>query len=320
MRVARRKVVGRGCYYHLMNRIAGAEGEYPFTEVDLEFGMNLVRKLSRYYLLELISMCWMGNHFHLVLYAPGAEELPDDSVIAARHNSFYNNRLDKYLDPENRASCRIVGERMIDISHFMKNFQQQFVIYYNRTYKRRGHLWADRFKSVILDRMGALWAAVKYVELNPVRAGLRNEPSDYRFSTWGWYCGSGKHPFAANFYKHLRRCHSQGERFNTFDELAAEFRAGLARTIAAEQGQSGEELEKTADRARKGSSMPLRFLKRTRHWTDGAIIGGRRFVLEMGAEFERNRERRERLKKKQLSCGLTEDGGYLYCFRRLRNV
>ena len=41
-----------------------------------------------------------------------------------------------------------------------------------------------RFKSVILERINALSACVTYVELNPVRAGLKNSPSDYNFTTW----------------------------------------------------------------------------------------------------------------------------------------
>ncbi len=205
MRTARKKVIGTGCYYHLMNRLAGYKHDHPFTDVDREYGMRLVNKLADYYLLEFISMCWMGNHFHIVLYAPSQAELPVNEVITARYNRYYNERLDKMIESDDTA-CAAVAAKMIDISHFMKNFQQAFVVYYNRAHNRRGHLWADRFKSVILDRTGALWAAVKYVELNPVRAELVADPADYRHSTWGWFCGSGKHLFADSFYKHLRHC------------------------------------------------------------------------------------------------------------------
>ena len=57
MRLAREKVIDGGCYYHLMNRVAGEKHWYPFKDVDKEYGMNLVQRLSSYYLLEFISMC-----------------------------------------------------------------------------------------------------------------------------------------------------------------------------------------------------------------------------------------------------------------------
>ena len=314
MRTARRKIIGKGCYYHLMNRLAGNAHDYPFTDVDREHGMRLVAKLSNYYLLEFISMCWMGNHFHIVLYAPSKDELSGNQVIAERHNNYYNNRLDKMIEDDDDDACTMIAEKMIDISHFMKNFQQAFVVYYNRAHQRRGHLWADRFKSVILDREGALWAAVKYVELNPVRAELVTDPADYRHSTWGWFCGSGKHLFADGFFKHMAHCSRLSSKDCSRQELIAIFRGELARTIAYEAGQYGEELYETVQKSKKGVSMPIRCLRRTRHWTDGGIIGSKEFILNMAGYFVMDKKK---LLKKQLSCGRTDTGEYLYCFKRL---
>ena len=317
MRKAREKVLGQGCYYHLMNRLAGYKDDHPFTDVDREYGMRLVARLANYYMLEFISMCWMGNHFHIVLYAPGKDELPDNKIIAERHNNYYNNRLDKIVEVTDTVACLEIAEKMFDISHFMKNFQQAFVVYYNRMHQRRGHLWADRFKSVILDRIGALWAAVKYVELNPVRAGLVVDPADYRHSTWGWFCGSGKHLFGKSFFKHMRRCKQLLDKDCSIEELFKHFNGELGRTIAYESGQRGEELDKSIQKAKKGVSMPLRYLRRTRHWTDGGIIGSKEFVLNMAGKFAKDKEQ---LFKKQLSCGKNDTGDYLYCLKRLSST
>lgn len=314
MRNARQKVRGKGCYYHLYNRIAGYKHEHPFSDVDRECGLQLAVKLADYYLLELISVCWMGNHFHVVLYAPHTGELPSDEVIALRHNNYYDNRPDKIIDSEDKTACAGVGGKMIDISHFMKVLQQSFVAYYNKSYKRRGRLWGDRFKSTILDQNGAVRAAVKYVELNPVRAGLVENPADYRHSTWGWLCGSGRHLFAAGFFKHMRRCMPLPDRNCSEQEIINVFNGELARTIAYERGQSGEELYETVKKARKGVSMPVNCLRRTRHWKDGGIIGSKKFIHETAAAFTQNKEK---LLKKQLSCGRVDSGGYLYCFKRL---
>ena len=69
MRTARKKMVGRACYYHACARIAGAKDDYLFTDVDKEKGMKIVQDLARLFSVEPISMCWMGNHWHIVLYA-----------------------------------------------------------------------------------------------------------------------------------------------------------------------------------------------------------------------------------------------------------
>src|SRR5271165_5119183 len=62
-------------------------------------------------------------------------------------------------------------------------FKGRFAQWYNRRHGRYGVLWADRFKSVLLEGGEALAAVAAYIELNPVRAGLCADPKDYR------YCG-----------------------------------------------------------------------------------------------------------------------------------
>ena len=106
----------------------------------------------------------MGNHFHVVLYAPSADELPSDGEIAKRHNEFYGTRRPN-IDADDREACAETGRQMIDISHFMRVFQQKFAQYFNRMHQRRGGLWADRFKSTILEQGEALWSCAAYEEL-----------------------------------------------------------------------------------------------------------------------------------------------------------
>jgi REP element-mobilizing transposase RayT len=192
-RGTRMKVTGEGCYYHLMNRTSGCRGEKPFNQVDMEYGFRLLQNLCEYFLIEVISAAWMDNHFHLVVYAPGPNELPPIEDISKRHNSYYSNMLDKFtyapkqmpkINPADLEICREIGLKMIDISYFMRAFQQRFTVVYNQSRDRIGKLWANKFKSVILDNRNSLEACVLYVELNPVRAGLTTDPADYHFTTW----------------------------------------------------------------------------------------------------------------------------------------
>ena len=156
MRVAREKLKDVGCYYHLMNRVAGEPSYRPFEDVDREFGMRLVQRLSEYYLLEFVSMCWLGNHFHIVLYAPCEEELPSIAEIAARHNAFYGANSAKTVEANNADACLEIGLRMIDISRFMKDFQQRFVHRFNRSHGRRGHLGGSFQKHHFAEWRGSL--------------------------------------------------------------------------------------------------------------------------------------------------------------------
>ena len=325
MNISRMKLSEQGCYYHLYNRIAGVKGVHPFDDSDKEYGFRLLKNLSEYFLVEIISAAWMGNHFHLVVYAPGPDELPDTVDIATRHNSYYNkmrrnltyagSQLPR-LDPQDTAKCHEIGLKMIDISYFMRALQQRYTVVFNKNRNRIGHLWADRFKSVILDKQDSLETCVMYVELNPVRAGLKNNPADYQFTTWGRYCGSGQHMFYDNFVKHLKQnIRTAGDPTQWSDnELFAYFRGELARIIAMESGADTVEIHQAQQQAKRGESMPIRFLRRTRHFTDGAIIGSKQFIREIGSMFENP----ERVKQKQLSRGFGPAGDPIYCFRKLQ--
>ena len=326
MRTARKKMIGKGCYYHCMSRYAGGIDELPFSDVDKTYGLRLLTELSEFYLIEPISVCFMGNHIHIVLYAPG--EIPDLETAAKRHNDFYGQQKIALNPTFNAAQCEIVATQMIDISRFMSVFKQRFTCYYNRAHRRRGTLWADRFKSTILEgSRESLWNCVKYVELNPVRAGIVENPADYRFCTWGIYSGGGKHLFHDNFCRHMRAVAAWHAGDEVIDDaiVFAEFSGELARIRAWEKDQDRKldedgqtKAAKAADKARtKGDSMPVRFLRRTRYWTDGAIIGAKAFVQEIGCQFE-DAESHAKILKKRLSRGITPEGAYLHCFKQLR--
>ena len=56
-----------------------------------------------------------------------------------------------------------------------------------------GHLWQGRFKACVLDE-AHLWNAVRYVEQNPVRAGIVNRAEDYKWSSAAAHCGLREEP------------------------------------------------------------------------------------------------------------------------------
>ena len=66
----------------------------------------------------------------------------------------------------------------------MKHLGQRYVQYFNRRYQRTGTLWEGRFRSCLTQSEAYLLACYRYIELNPVRAGMVGWPQDYRWSSY----------------------------------------------------------------------------------------------------------------------------------------
>ena len=76
--------------------------------------------------------------------------------------------------------------RMADLSSFLQELKQNFSRWYNRKHARFGTLWAERFRSSLVEGTPqALQLVAAYVDLNPVRAGLVDDSKDYRFCGYG---------------------------------------------------------------------------------------------------------------------------------------
>ncbi|HUL92040.1 MAG TPA: transposase [Burkholderiales bacterium] len=70
-------------------------------------------------------------------------------------------------------------------SPLMKHLGQRYVQYVNRVYGRSGTLWEGRFRSSIVQAEAYLLRCQRYIELNPVRAGMVDSPGAYRWSSFG---------------------------------------------------------------------------------------------------------------------------------------
>jgi REP element-mobilizing transposase RayT len=63
---------------------------------------------------------------------------------------------------------------------------------YNKRHNRTGHLWQDRYKSIIVENDIYLYNIIKYIYFNPVRAGIVSHPKDYVPSTFEFYYNNKK--------------------------------------------------------------------------------------------------------------------------------
>jgi len=73
------------------------------------------------------------------------------------------------------------------LSKAMLGLNLTYALYYRKRYRYSGHLWQGRFKSLLIDREKHLLACGRYVELNPVRAGLVADPTAYPWSSYRAY-------------------------------------------------------------------------------------------------------------------------------------
>jgi putative transposase len=71
-----------------------------------------------------------------------------------------------------------------DISRMMQVLGRNYVCYFNKAHQRSGTLWEDRFHSCVVESAGYLLQCYRYIELNPVRAGIVVAPADYHWSSY----------------------------------------------------------------------------------------------------------------------------------------
>jgi putative transposase len=89
-----------------------------------------------------------------------------------------------YVLMTNHVHLLLTPDRKDSAASLMKQLGQRYVQYVNRTYRRSGTLWEGRFKSCLAQNEAYVLTCYRYIELNPVRAGMVSAPADYRWSSY----------------------------------------------------------------------------------------------------------------------------------------
>jgi REP element-mobilizing transposase RayT len=138
-----------------------------------------VRELADVFAVGVYAFAWMANHFHLALAVrPDAVRAWSDDDVIDRWQRIYRSKCEK-RNAERRAQMladparmRITRERLGSLSWFMKCLNEHVSRITNAEDGVCGHFWEARFKSQVLLDERALLAAMAYVDLNPIRAGI----------------------------------------------------------------------------------------------------------------------------------------------------
>ena len=115
-----------------------------FAEEDYRFYLYWLRKGAQKYGCDIHAYVLMTNHVHLL------------------------------LTPHGKTSA----------SGLMQSLGRRYVQYVNRIYKRSGTLWEGRFKASLVNAEEYLLLCYRYIELNPVRAGMVQDPGAYPWSSY----------------------------------------------------------------------------------------------------------------------------------------
>jgi REP element-mobilizing transposase RayT len=244
--------------------------------------------------VEVLTYCIMSNHFHVLLRVPESVDMSDAELLR-RYRILYPKPtqyqtasialMEQTLAAGGEEALAIRKRllvRMGDVSEYMKSVKQRFSVWYNRSHQRKGTLWNERFKSVLVEGKGnPLQTMAAYIDLNPVRAGLVSDPKEYRF------CGYGEavaeRSLAAKGLRAIWGAYADGSqrgRVSIADALQMH-RALIFGKRASDAGLSESEYRKALqilekEDARLPKSTVLRC--RVRYFTDGAILGSQEYV------------------------------------------
>jgi REP element-mobilizing transposase RayT len=332
MKVAKEEAVG---HYHCISRVV--DRRRVLREVEKEHFVALMRECEAFCEVEVLTYCLMSNHFHILVGVPRRPEVlpsPEEILAKVRRLSGFSNAG---LVEEQVASYRQAGDtaglqaylerfysRMWDVSPFMKMLKQRFTQWYNGRRGRKGTLWEERFKSVLVEGSGpALAATAAYIDLNPVRAGLAEDPKEYRWSGYG-EAVAGKRK-AREGLRRIATAVLGGEE-PTLSEGLQWYRMQLFNEGTEERESLNEEgrpvrgalrREAVLKVLRQKGQLPLAaYLRcRVRYFCDGAVVGSRGYVEEL---FQRYRTRfgPKRKDGARRMKGLAQ--GELYTLRDLR--
>lgn len=93
-------------------------------------------------------------------------------------------KVHAYVLMTNHVHLLLTPESTHSAGDLMKRLGQRYVQYINRRYRRSGTLWEGRFRSCMTGEEDYLLSCYRYIELNPVRAGIVKHPQDYRWSSY----------------------------------------------------------------------------------------------------------------------------------------
>lgn len=107
--------------------------------------------------------------------------------LMRRYKKEHSFDLYHYSLMPTHTHLQVKTNKSSDFATFMKRLNLAYFHHYKREYDWVGHFWQDRYKSQPIGKDNYFIQCGKYIELNPVRAGLVKRPQNYKFSSYNYY-------------------------------------------------------------------------------------------------------------------------------------
>lgn len=315
---------GAACY-HVMSRTVN--GEFLFGPTEKEAFRRMMWRMATFSGVEIFTYVVMDNHFHILVKVPdrkkwlkrfetkaGEPEEAGEERLLTHLSAVYSKAFlkqlrqelkgfrDRGMDDEATKLLQRFKDRFCDVSLFVKELKERFSRWFNKQNGRRGTLWMDRFKSVCVEGEAALATMAAYIDLNPVRAGIVDDPMLYEWSGYGEASGGSKRA-RRGLCKALNLPQDSWEsrglpryRLFLFDEgLSVEPESpSLGKGKRRRRGVALEARLKVIETG--GEITPaLALRKRISSFSNGVAVGSedfvRRFARRYQADFQRKKQR-----------------------------
>ena len=174
-----------------------------FPDVYATYAKQKGRKIAEYLLNEQHMarkprIEYPGAFFHIIVRGNNRETIFRDSRDYLRYleKLVYfcqegNVRLYAYCLMPNHIHLLLEMAR-VSLSKVLQRFHTWYTMYFNRRYDRVGHVFQGRYRAILCDRDAYLLELVRYIHLNPIRAGLVDSPEDYPWNSHRIYIGVDK--------------------------------------------------------------------------------------------------------------------------------
>ena len=195
-RTARVKGRGDACY-HATSRITGKQFLLKDREVKEDM-LDALRRSAAFSGVQVWTFVIMDDHIHILFLVPCVDPgtVPDGEVVerytvlaGQEKGDDLRERLEAMAKSGNLAgrdaALNRLRVRMYDLSQFMKTFKEVFGRRFRKRHPHVGTIWAERFKSCLVESGSYLANVAKYIALNPVRANMVKHAEEYAWSAVG---------------------------------------------------------------------------------------------------------------------------------------
>ena len=126
-----------------------------------------------------------GNNRHTIFH--DYQDYKQYLFLLGLYKEDHGFLLFHYCLMPNHVHIILKNTKDTNLPKFMKQINLSYMKYYKKKYTYDGYFWQGRYKSLIISSDEYLLMCGKYIELNPVRAKLVDDPSKYEYSSYSFY-------------------------------------------------------------------------------------------------------------------------------------